>query len=279
MLTSTIDTRGLDFMLNGVKNALVGTGGDVSELTKDESRLLALGIMKVAQPKDRRVTAARIAGSMWLKFGDLGESYSPKGKTGADGVEWYRSSSKFLYGVAEDKDMRGASIDSLAGIYYQARKGDDGKTRVVSDFNPPRPSGQKKAVLQKVSIDKKDKARLYRFLVTAIGKLPASWLATAKQIDGSAAAPKWISRHLKGGNKTTKSITDLSGLNNVEHPSTTFGSKARGVNRFGRAVQFAVNLREKKMAWRLKLILSGYAQDVKNGIAVHRHAKSTKGQP
>ena len=279
MVTATIDQRGLDFMLNGVKNALVGTGGDVSELTKDESRLLALGIMKVAQPRDRKKTGDRIKDSVRNRFASLGDSYTPTGKQNSDGVVWYRSDSKFLYGVAEDKDYRKASLDALAEVYYQARKGDDGKMRLVSDFKSPRPSGQRKAVLRKVIANKSDVNRLITFAKTAIGKLPASWLATAKQIDNSANAPQWISRHLKGGNKTTKSITDLSGLNNVEHPSTTFGSKARGVNRFGRAVQFAVNLREKKLAWRLKLILSGYAQDVKNGIAAQRHAKKIKGQP
>jgi len=275
MITATIDQRGLDFMLNGVKNALVGTGGDVSELCKDESRLLALGIMKVAQPKDRKKTSQRIESSIRSKFDSLYESFMPKGKTDENGIEWYRSDHNFLYGVGEDKVEN--SVDRLTEIYYQA-KNINGKTRLVYDFNPARPSGQRKAVLQKVTAKKSVINKVVAQAKLAIGKLPASWYATAKQIDNAASAPQWISRHIKG-NTTTKSITDLSGLRNLDHPSAAFGSKAKGVGKFSRAVQFAVNLREKKLAWRLKLILSGYAQDVKNGIAAQRRAHKTKGQP
>lgn len=277
MVIATIDQRGLDSVLNSVRDALVGTGGDASNITKDESRLLALGIMNVAQPKDKKKTAARIDSSIRQRFANLNEQYFPTGKVDSDGIAWYRSDSRFLYGVSEDLDMRKSSADRLLDIYYQA-KVVGGKTRLVKDFNPPRPSGQKKAILAKVLTSKASMNRLVAMAKLAIGKLPASWLATARQISPSANAPEWIARHLKGS-KTTKSITDLTGLSNANNPSVTFGSSAKGVGRFGRSVQFAVNLRAKKLAYRLDLILSGYAEDVKNGIKAQRHANKVKGQP
>lgn len=281
MLTASIDTRGLDFMLDGVKNALIGTGGDASELVKDESRLLAVGISDVARPKDRKKTAERIDKSFRLKFKELGDntsfdSQSLMNKTrSSTGVLWYRATSQFLFGVAHDSDLRKADPQTLVNVYYHT-KTIGGKARIVVDFKKPR--NQKVAILTKVITSKSVLNRAIAIAKTAIGKLPASWFATAKKIQPSLVGPQWIERHIKG-NKTTKSITDISSMSLAEHPSVTFGSRAVGVTKFDRAIQFAVNLRAKKLAARLDLILSGYSKDVAQGIRAQRHAHKTKGHP
>ncbi len=275
MLTTSIDQRRLDSMIQGVYNALIGTGADASEVVKDESRLLALQIMKVAQPRDRKKTGDRIASSIKSRFTELGDGFDKELSSQTGEANWYRADSKFLYGVSPDLDMRGANADTLAEIYYAAHN-IGGKTRIVNDFNPARPSGQRKAILAKVLARKSDINRLVTLAKTAIGKLPASWFATARQIDSSASAPQWIARHLKG-NQTTKSITDLTGLRNSDSPSAAFGSKAVGVAKFNRAIQFAVNLRAKKLLARLRLILSGYSRDVSEGIKARRQSKRIKG--
>ncbi len=269
-------------MLDAVKNALVGTGGDASTLCKDESRLLALQIMKVAQPKNRQKTADRIRLSASEKFIAFGESsyQFDSGKASKDGIWWRHWDSDHLYGVAPDKDMRRASTEDLADIYFGGtvkKYGNSKGAYIDLPFSNPR-QRQKVRLYQKIVTGKSAVNKLARYAQKSIGKLPASWLATARQIDNAASAPQWISRHLKG-NSTTKSITDLTGLNNPDNPSSAFGSKAKGVGRFARAVQFAVNLREKKLAHRLELILSGYAQSVRNGIKVSRQAGRVKGQP
>lgn len=264
-------------MVNAIGNALVGTGGDASEVVKDESRLLAMGISKVAQPKNRKKTGERIARSFESKFKALSEDQTQGdhlGKPGSTGVRWYRADSKFLYGVAPDSDMRQASAETLLNIYYHTKK-IEGKTRIVVDFNHPRKQ-QRVAITTKVTVKKSTLNRAIAIAKLAIGKLPASWFATAKKIKPALVAPQWIERHIKG-NKTTKSITDISRMAIPESPSITLGSRAVGVSKFSRPIQFAIDLRAKKMNARLNLILSGYSRDVASGIRAHRHAHKVKG--
>lgn len=271
----SIDTSGLQFVLGGLRNALIGTGGDISTITRDESKLLALGISKVAAPRDRKKTAERIDKSVRSKFMALSEKSDFEdntGKEGHTGVKWYRCDKDFLFGVARDSDMRHADPQTVANIYYKAKK-IQGKTRLLLNFKHPR-KHQRVAIITKIITSKSVLKKAIAIVQKGIGKLPASWFATAKQLDTSLVAPEWMERHIKG-NKTTKSITDATGLANLEHPSITFGSKAVGVTKFDRAIQFAVNLREKKVAARLRLVLSGYSKDVAQGIKVRRHAKQT----
>ena len=278
MITTTIDTSGLETMMNGLRNALIGSGGDVSTVLKDESRLLATEIGKVCRPKDRSKTGERIAKSVRKKFQALKDNESDlfESKTGREsgGVKWYRCDDRFLYGVARDSDMRKSSGETLANIYY-ASKMLQGRMRIVVPFKHPRKK-QMVAITTKVITNKSALNRAIARVKLSIGKLSASWVASARKIDPTKCAPsaQWIERHIRG-DKTTKSITDTANLNNSEAPGVTFGSKAVGVAKFERAIKFAVQLREKKMAARLRLILSGYSQDIRNGIRPTRRGNIT----
>jgi len=284
MITATIDTRGLQFIIDGLQNALIGSGGDVSTVLKDESRLLATEIAKVCRPKkkqegeDKAPVDLRIEKSVRRKFQALKENSSDlfESKSGneSNGIKWYRCDDRFLYGVARDSDMRKASGETLANIYY-ASKMMQGKMRIIVPFKYPRKK-QMVAITTKVVTTKSAVNRAIARVKLSIGKLSASWLASARKIDPTknTPAPKWIERHIKG-DKTTKSITDCSSLQSSNNPSVIFGSKAVGVAKFQRAIQFAVNLREKKVSAKLRLILSGYSRDVKNGIKLQRRGGAT----
>ena len=260
-------------MIYGLRDAIVGSGGDASEITKDESRLLAKEISNVCKPKDRNKTKDRIEKSVRRKFSTLGESQKDFGEGKGD-VKWYRCDDRYLYGVARDKDMRKASGEDLANVYY-ASKMIQGKTRIIADFKHPRKK-QRVAIVQKILTNKRSLDRAVKQVQLAIGKLSASWLASARKIDPSKStvAPQWIERHIRG-DRTSKSITDISSLQSSESPSVAFGSKAVGVKKFERSIQFAIDLRAKKVAARLKLVLHGYSQDVKNGIKAKRRGGKT----
>lgn len=264
-------------MINGLNNALLGTGGDASTIVQDESRLLALRISKTVGPKDRKKTADRIEKSVRSRFQELRADSGFEdntGKEGHSGVKWYRCDKNFLFGVARDSDMRHADPQTLADIYYKA-KTVQGKTRLVLDFKHPR-KNQRVAITTKILVSKSGLAKAVKIVQQAIGKLKASWFATAKQIEPSLMAPEWINRHIKG-NRTSKSITELQGLAHTEAPSITFGSKAVGVTKFDRAIQFAVKLRAESVAKRIQLVLSGYSKDVAEGVRLKRHAKKGGG--
>ena len=270
-----IDVSQLQAMLNGVRDALVGVGGDVSTITADETSLLAREIAGRVGPLDRSKTRDRIAKSVRSKFLELGSSensvFERKGGHSNSNIVWYRCDKNFLFGASRDLDMRRASGEELANIYYASKKV-QGRTRIVADFVPARPH-QKVAITVKVITTKRAVNSAVSIVQQAIGKLRASWLATSKKIDPAIVGPQWIERHINNG-KTTKSITDLTGLQSSENPSTLFGSRARGVGRFSRLVSYAVEVRTKKLKARLKLVLSGYSKDVAQGIKAKRRGKS-----
>lgn len=274
MLTATVDTRGLQFLINGLNYALIGTGGDASTIVKDESRLLAVQVSKLAQPKDRKKTGQRIERSVRGRFQELNNAANSMfedkpDKEGHAGIKWYRSDSRFLWGVARDSDMRKADPQTVANIYYHA-KTLRGKTRIVLPFKHPR-TEQQVVITTRVLTSKSVLRKAIEIVKKGIGRLPASWLASAKQIDSGVTGPQWIERHIHNGT-TRRAITDLSQMNMPEKPMVTFGSKAVGVEKFNRQIQFAVKLREKKVAARLNLVLSGYSKDVAQGIKIKRHA-------
>lgn len=260
-------------MINGLQNALIGMGGDCATIVEDESRLLAMEIAKDVGPKDRSKTKARIDKSVRQRFQELSADVgfdTNSGREGSTGVRWYRCDKNFLFGVTPDSDMRHADPETLANIYYRSKKV-QGKTRIILPFKHPR-QHQQVAITSKILVSKSGLNGAVRIVQNAIGKLKASWFATAKKIEPSLVSPQWIERHIKN-NRTSKSITELGGLQRHESPSITFGSKAVGVAKFDRAIQFAVGVRAKKVAARMKLVLSGYSSDVAHGIAVKRHAK------
>lgn len=281
MITTTIDTAELDFMLNGVKNSLIGSGGDISELTKDESRLLALQLTKLNYPRSRPALADKIAKNVSSRFAllDIDNSKSEHGlgigNNGEGNTSWYAADRNFLYGSdSEAKDYRKASGDQVRDAFYSS-KVSNGKARLVYGFTKSHRQHQRVAILRRIMVSKASLNRGIKAVQLSIGKLAASWFATAKTIDSSSNAPEWVARHLTRGTHTTKSITDLSALHKYDHPSVTFGSTAvaAGSKKGIAQIKFALKVREKKLAARLNLILSGYSNDVAQGIKVHRHHK------
>lgn len=277
MIAASIDTRGLQFVINGMQNALLGTGGDCSTILKDESRLLALEISKRMGPKDRSKTNARIDKSVRSVFLGLDadtdfEGHS--GKEGNSGVKWYSSDKDFLFGVARDSDMRHADPQTMANIYYHA-KTVAGKKRIVVDFKNPH-QHQRISISTRIITSKSVLRKTITIVQKSVGKLKASWFADAMKIDPQASLvpPNWIAQHIRG-NETTKSITDLSAANSPDSPAIGFGSRAAGVKSFERPIQYAVSLRREKVSARLRLVLSGYSKDVAAGIRPHHHAKES----
>ena len=293
MLTNTIDSSGLNTALNGVKDALIGTGGDATEVVKDESRLFAMQMMKLSQPQDKKKLEGKIEKSVTERFFSFenseamnedwkaGVSSSSKwsGRQSSSGVEWFGATRNFLFGYDNGvRDMRKADGQAMANAYYTSAM-KSGRANIIREFKWPR-NQQRVAIVKKILTSPASLKRGVKVVQESIGKLSASWLASARQIDKTKSkAPAWIERHLRNGDKSSKSITDLSQANKSESPSVTVGSKARGASSekgLGK-VQFALKVRATKLQARLNLILSGYSQDVANGIKARRHAKSIKG--
>lgn len=271
MLTASIDTSGLQFVLGGLQNALIGTGGDVSTIIKDESKLLALEIAKHVGPKSKQQKTKSIPK-------EVGRVFMPKPainwgakKQGDGSMIWLDAGPEFLTGIRRERyDIQINSIKSMYQAYLKAPNQTLGKKYSLIGMCGKQHVQEINRIMVKRGVFKEFVA----FMIGHIGRMKASFFMTAKKIEPSLVAPQWIEKHITGG-KNPKNITDLSGLENLESPSVTFGSNAIGIGKFEGVIQSSVKIREYKVAARLRLVLSGYSKDVAAGIRPRKHAKES----
>jgi hypothetical protein len=262
-----INTSGLNLLMYGIQNALVGQGADCSSVTRNEARLLALEISKRVGPRNKSRKELNVRREVSRVFAPKPREMFSKQKQGHSNMQWLVASPQFLIGIKRDHVFTGeSSNEQLFRAFLKAPGLSLGKkyTRIGSHGE------QAVYEMNRIMILRGAFNNFVRFVQKRIGIMRASWVADAKKIDPMkpAASPDWVSRHVPGNRAQ---IVYLNGLKNLESPSITFGSNAVGIEKFTESIRFAVKVREKKMAARLKLIISGYAKDVAKGIRPGRH--------
>ncbi len=263
----SIDTSGLEFMMNGLKNALIGTGGDISTLVQDESRLLALECAKRVGPRNREKKAATIPGEIGRVFMPMPAKGFGKAKRGDGNMVWLNSGPQFLTGIRRERyNPNVQSIRDMYRAYMKVPGLSLGKKYVRIGSHGKQAVNEINRIMVKRGLFNEFAA----FVKGLLGIMKASWWVTAKKIDPSLVGPQWIERHVA---KNKRAISDMSGLANTDMPTAVFGSSAPGIEKFADEIKFAVKVREKKMEAKLGLILEGYSEDARHGVAIHRHAK------
>lgn len=255
---AAIDTRNLTFLLNGLKHALIGTGqsGDAAQLVKDQTRLLAIEVGNVIGPQSLAKGVDKIQRDVnSFLFSNKDDNIHGLSRQGED-MTWMYAGPHFLVG-ASNEDYHGDTWGDASKLLRDAKTaGPRGKTYIeIGERGKQHVMKVNRTVISTVS-----KNALLQKLYTHIGRMKASILQTAVKL-GPTLTPGWILQHMP----SPKAISDLTGLDNAESPSTTFGSTSRGISRMRDKVQRAVRIREKKMAIALKGILSGYSKDFKAG--------------
>jgi hypothetical protein len=264
-----IDLAGVGSLLNGIHHALIGTGsgGDLSAVVKDESRLLAEEIGKPPTSSAQKVLEKRIKGDIGKVFlAKPAKPFTGKQKGSGD-VQWLYAGPGFLVGCKEDRMLAGKV--SLAGgegkrLFYMARGRLPGQR--FDDAGQIERGTQHAMLVNRFVVMKGAIKSLFRSLKEKVGRRDASFAETAKKL-GSNSIPAKSAKHFPTGKNTTR-----TGLLNSETPEIVFGSDAKGVSGLAAKVKKAIQTRERKMAYKLQKILSGYAQDAKTGN-VSRHAK------
>lgn len=257
MLICTVDHQGFNAGLRGLARHV--RGGARVVVAKEMGELVKT-LVAITPPKEPSKTRASIADNISRRFEALGErqgDYESFGKkAGRTGIKWYAASSKYLFGVAPDSDMRKADPRTLLGIYYRT-KSVQRHTRIVLPFKN-RNTRQRVAIIARVLTQKKQINALITRISKHVGRLKAAWLPCVRDgvipIAGGRMPPGWVTRHLEGARGSY--VNGLGMANNPWFRISNFG-KGAGKQFNNWIISSALNIRAKAMRQNLKLMLGG----------------------
>ena len=174
------------------------------------------------------------------------------------GVVWYAVGSRFLMGVAPEKDMRGATVQGLSSVLNRITKG--GKSLSYSFKN--RNSRQRVLISQTILTKQSTLRKLVAQIRSHRGRLKAGWLGSPGQSwdilqpSGANLPGEVVMRH-----KAVARGYAQDELNVVNHPAFSIANTARGVgnkkNNLNWIVKRALETRAIKMAANALLFMRG----------------------
>jgi hypothetical protein len=192
---------------------------------------------------DRRLEATKPTS---LKISRYAQSLS--GVSG-NGVVWYAVTPQFLFGVAQERDMRASSADDLRRV-FQTLTG-QGKQHLA--FKHPHRQ-QRVSLSQNLLVKPAQKTALKARLKRSIGRLKAAWCVAffAGVIKISGSIPKYVTRHAQGARGRFN-----DGLHNKDAPYFEIANSALGVSKETHYLQKALDIRAKAMVANTELFFQG----------------------
>lgn len=268
---TNIDVSGLGRLINGLHNALIGSGqnGDLTEVTKDETRRLSMECGRPPTARQRKRLEGGIRRDIGSVFLQMPAQPFTGSKRHGENMEWLAAGPNFLMGVTpahlitQNEVLAGGGLKlllyNLRGNLPKEKYttlGTRGKQKVITP--------------NRLVIARGAMSKLFNDLKKRVGIRDASFVETAAKL-GESKITATTRKHFP----TKHSITQLGGLAHPENPSITFGSNAKGVKGLVPKVNRAVKVRQHKMAYRLRKILTGYAADNNSGGVIRHHGKAT----
>ena len=271
VIVQSIDVRGLQFLIGGLQNALIGAGADCQSLVKQEAKLLAIEIASRVGPRDRQKKVRSIPREIGRVFVPAPVESWGKEKTGHGEIMWLNSGPNFLTGI-EAKNYNPTNDLVWMERTFNKLKTMGNKYSSLGhrgDYDS-RKGGQHVQLLNRIMVKRSSFASFVTRIVSHLGRMKATWYATARKLDPALVAPQWIERHILNNPKT---IAHLGRLSDPQSPSLEFGSSAVGIEQQIDNINRAVMIRRRKVLAHLNLVLSGYAKDVNSGRVPRRRAK------
>lgn len=276
---SSIDMRGYESLIYGLRDALASQGGDgdLSHVIRDESRHLSMEIQRKMGPKTVGAGTKAIRKDVKQQFAPIPKDTFTEAQSGGGHTRWLYAGPDYLVGVNREDfkpDIDEASIHQAYKRIKSNVRGNAYLEAMDGKFRAQR-GRQHVMILNRIVVLRKTLAALIRRLSGRVGRMRATIAFTAHMF-GESRIPQWISRHFDGAQSSGKAIFEPSELNNGDAPSITFGSRSPGVARYSEEVAEAVETRKHKLRARIKRILSGYADDAKSGRRVRKKAAETQ---
>lgn len=237
-------------------------GLDAKVVVADEGRLFLKQAIGLTPPKTKAQGEQAIRDDLARVFTPANESFliyefSSRDKSNVD--QWFNNSKGQNVHVQWDGlDIHGSGMR----IYHQQQRNARGRTVGRGS------KGNKIGELWKAKyVTSYDAFNTYLKKIQArVGMRKAGWLRAYYEIGGKL--PQWIERHARRGLGRVQNNLDVP-----NHPSIIMASHAPGVMDDERILKDTFRARSEAIKKRIKLIVSGYAADVKAGIKIRNHAK------
>ena len=261
MITAEIDVSRAQDSMDALYAAMLGAGQDASNLVKDETRRLAKTIVSFTPPIKGTAGTPRSQGEHAIEreFNSLFSEATPRlidevgSKYGLHNIRTAyltEQGGQRLNLQWDHLDPTGDRMDQYHKMYQR-----DGKVPLVRR--------QSKTVwASRVVVPLGSRGPFIKKFQAHVGRWKATFALVGSRLGDTF--PAWISRHF--GSLGETGIADLSGLSDAEKPSITFGSRSPGNNKIRSSIQAALNTRARAMVSRARLIVSGYAKDVAQGM-------------
>lgn len=258
MITAQIDLTGFN---RGIQGLIAATKQSGRVVVQKEAGELIKTLVRISPPKNLSQSRANVKRDVTTSFKVLGDVVtnfeSNPSKEGSTGVKWFSATSRFLYGMTKDSDMRKASERDLLRVYYQP-KTHYGQPFIVAPFRN-RNTSQRTAIATRIVTKKKQVDALVKKLQGHLGRLKAGWMVAVWKggikITGGYLPPQWVTKHEHGA----RGRCDTSGLQNTSAPSLIIANFAKGINSnsSARFVGYAVKIRAKAMATNAAVFAAG----------------------
>lgn len=242
---------------------------DSRVVIKDETRLLTKMVMSLTPPSPGLGSEAKKLGEAAIN-GDLKKIFTPVtegflnfvgSKFGVRNIK-ATLNSKYKNGVSYDLDWTYLDANG-SGMrnFHRSQQNRRGRTKNVN-----RGGGGKWKAAYVVSQEDLDKYMAHE--QSKVGRAKASFAVAFQNLGGKPQ--RWIARHLTGGAKGFV----VNNLNDLNYPSVTVGSRAPGLIQITNVVRQAIRARGEAIEKRIRLVLSGYAKDVAQGIKIQNRERA-----
>lgn len=168
------------------------------------------------------------------------------------GSMWYNATSKFLFGVAPERDLRKADLNTIRTVYLSLSRS-SGAQHIP--FKKPRKE-QMVRLAQSLVISTQKKQALLALLQKSFGRLKAGWLGAWDRLQpqGQNMPPAYVMRHKSGCRGSY-----IDGLGVKSHPTFTISNFAVGIGdpKIAPIIRNALRIRAKAMEENFRLMRSG----------------------
>jgi hypothetical protein len=265
---ATFKSEKFEEQLNALSDVLIGKGieSDPAVILADEARLFLKQAIRLTPPKTKAQGEQAIQDDLSRIFSGGNKSFLEHviEITGKDHdiQHWFtnKRGEKYLM------DVNYISPDG-DGMYqfHQKNRTKRGRTTTAGQFT--RDIGRWKEH-NKMIVGYAERDRYFERTKARVGMRKSGWAQAYLEMGGKL--PKWISDKLKYGLGKVQNNLHVQG-----HPSVVMSSHARGVMEDERIIKDTFRARGEAIAKRIRLIVSGYAKDVKEGIKISRKAHRT----
>lgn len=265
METVTFNDAKFQAQLNALADVLISSGvqSDPAVIVADEARLFLKQAINLTPPQKGKAQGEQAAlADIKRIFTGADESFLlyEFGNSGANIDRWFTNKKgEKVHAQFEALDIHGAGMRQ----YHTSQRNSRGRT--VGRHNESRQGSDWKA---RYVVSYGALADYSKKILSRVGMRKSGWLRAYYEMGGKL--PAWIQRHASRG--LGRAVNNLA---TPGKPSVVMASHAPGVMDDERIIADTFRARREAMAKRIRLIVSGYAADVKAGIKISNKARRT----